>query len=508
MRVGCYDLEWEPEPRFTAAEALSGRARLLRTAVCADGENTGSVNVSLRIAGEPWRRKRARCRSGDEILGAVTLPPGIAPGAYEALLTFAANGKLTERRVAFRVYPADVVPTAPERASYLAAWMDEDPELRSFAVSTIRDADGAEARLRALYEALRALKLPFYSVPGPSIPGCERVSPRRYTLVHGGNSMELSLLLASLIRLAGGMPALLLLPGHVMAGCFLKNPPFITDTDAGNVLARVRRGEWIPLDTACVCKGENGADFPAACRAAEKELAKGGPCVLVHVVAALRSGVPTVAQPMGRVCPVCGYDDIALMREADEYGCPACGAALHSPEPAPVAQAVPVWLNFTPCGNGYAVTGASARAPREIRIPEYRMGKPVVKIAARAFMGADISSVILPDSVTEIGEEAFRDCVSLETAVLPDRLTTLGSRAFCSSGLKEIELPDTLRRIPFAAFFNCRALERAELPECLTRVEAQAFGQCPRLKRAGLPNTAVSVDGSAFDRGCVLFEQS
>ena len=39
-------------------------------------------------------------------------------------------------------------------------------------------------------------------------------------------------------------------------------------------------------------------------------------------------------------------------------------------------------------------------------------------------------NVVIPDSVTSIGNEAFRDCTSLESITLPNSVTSIGDRAF------------------------------------------------------------------------------
>ncbi len=83
---------------------------------------------------------------------------------------------------------------------------------------------------------------------------------------------------------------------------------------------------------------------------------------------------------------------------------------------------------------------------------------PITEIGARAFMGAvRLNSVILPDSVTKIGESAFENCTGL-TAVTAAGITSLGTAAFRScSALREVSF-DTLAEIPDYAFYDCSSL--------------------------------------------------
>jgi len=69
-----------------------------------------------------------------------------------------------------------------------------------------------------------------------------------------------------------------------------------------------------------------------------------------------------------------------------------------------------------------------------------------------------MTSVVLPDSLTQIGESAFRECPSLASVVLPDSLTLIGQQAFigCSS-LHSVVLPDCAELGDYV-FAKCDAL--------------------------------------------------
>ncbi len=70
-----------------------------------------------------------------------------------------------------------------------------------------------------------------------------------------------------------------------------------------------------------------------------------------------------------------------------------------------------------------------------------------------------ISSIILPNSVIEIGSEAFKDCTSLTSVIIPDSVTIIYSEAFsgCTS-LTNVTIPDSVIKIGGGAFQDCTSL--------------------------------------------------
>ena len=84
----------------------------------------------------------------------------------------------------------------------------------------------------------------------------------------------------------------------------------------------------------------------------------------------------------------------------------------------------------------------------------------VTSIAANAFRECRaISAITLPDTLTEIGENAFAYCSALNTVTLPDGITAIPAAAFYSSGITEITLPQSVRTVAKNAFYGCERLE-------------------------------------------------
>ncbi len=72
---------------------------------------------------------------------------------------------------------------------------------------------------------------------------------------------------------------------------------------------------------------------------------------------------------------------------------------------------------------------------------------------------SSITSVIIPNSVTTIGENAFSDCSGLTSVTIPDSVTSIGRDGFSYCGsLTSVTIPNSVTSIGRAAFKNCSGL--------------------------------------------------
>ena len=112
-------------------------------------------------------------------------------------------------------------------------------------------------------------------------------------------------------------------------------------------------------------------------------------------------------------------------------------------------------------------------------------------------------SVTIPNSVTSIGNGAFSDCKRLPTIVIPNSVTSIGSEAFqnCSS-LEYITIPNSVTTIGGAAFTNS-ALHNITIPSSITSIEESTFENCRYLSYVTIPNSVTYIGADAF-RGCEL----
>lgn len=126
----------------------------------------------------------------------------------------------------------------------------------------------------------------------------------------------------------------------------------------------------------------------------------------------------------------------------------------------------------------------------------------VTKIAAGAFVlgymgNAEITSVTIPDSVVEIGEEAFARCDNLAEVKLPSGIKELPDEAFYLCGaLKRIDIPNGVESIGMNAFEGCESLESVTVPDSVKDVMYGCFEDCPKLKLTykGKTYTAANIE--------------
>ena len=185
---------------------------------------------------------------------------------------------------------------------------------------------------------------------------------------------------------------------------------------------------------------------------------------------------------------------------------------------------------------------------------------PVTKIGEAAFQdNTTITSVTIPDSVTEIGANAFAGCTNLtivnyagdwsnltiqsgnpavqdaanaqlfdfafippdNTAVIvtdykyngaaadvtiPSRyqgkpVTTIGHAAFFNSAVTSVTIPDSVTSISDEAFINCPKLTNISIPNSVTYIGFSAFSSCTSLKSITLPSSLSFISGALF-LGC------
>ena len=132
-------------------------------------------------------------------------------------------------------------------------------------------------------------------------------------------------------------------------------------------------------------------------------------------------------------------------------------------------------------------------------------------LGASAFSGcSSLAGIVLPDYVKTIPDNAFLDCVSLETVLMQsDAAGTVGASAFAGCvKLKNVTLSDGITQIKQKAFLNCAALEQITLPQSLTKLGngsttsnagyGNVFENCVSLLEITLPEEVNVIDVATF----------
>ena len=152
--------------------------------------------------------------------------------------------------------------------------------------------------------------------------------------------------------------------------------------------------------------------------------------------------------------------------------------------------------------NGY-VTGCKQYFPTMV-VPSSNNGIPVVGIADGAFMDVNketVKKIVLPESVTAIGNNAFKDCSDVEI-VVNGALTLIGESAFENcNGLTDIKFGNELDNIPFNAFKGCSSLKSLIFPASLTLISENAFEDCSSIAYIVVHSSTATVENNAF-AGC------
>lgn len=114
-----------------------------------------------------------------------------------------------------------------------------------------------------------------------------------------------------------------------------------------------------------------------------------------------------------------------------------------------------------PCGSGRKV---------------YKVLDGTEKLGMGAFMESDIEEIILPESLTSIGDGCFYFCEKLRQFIMPDSVTKLGFRSLA----------------------YCKNLKHLHLSTSLEAIKSQTFNQCDNLKSLDVPGSVKTIDASAI----------
>jgi hypothetical protein len=162
------------------------------------------------------------------------------------------------------------------------------------------------------------------------------------------------------------------------------------------------------------------------------------------------------------------------------------------------------------------------------------IGNSVTNIADEAFEGCfELTSITIPNNVSSIGEGAFYDCTGLTsisvaagnayysstngvlfdksqttliqfpeglggTYLIPNGVTSIGNEAFELSGLSSVIISDSVTNIGDNGFLECDNLTNVNIGKGVTSIGNQAFYNCPSLTSMTIPNRVTSIGANAF----------
>lgn len=159
-------------------------------------------------------------------------------------------------------------------------------------------------------------------------------------------------------------------------------------------------------------------------------------------------------------------------------------------------------------------------------IPDTLGGRPVIGLKKQAFANYEarpnpyireidyirlnqlkLKEIILPETLKRIDEEVFGGLSTLENLIIPESVAEIKGFAFFScSSLTRIRIPGQIQSIGSYTFYGCRRLEEVILPEGLKYIGKNAFEGCTSLHEIDLPDSVVEIGEDAFYKsGLVRF---
>ena len=132
-------------------------------------------------------------------------------------------------------------------------------------------------------------------------------------------------------------------------------------------------------------------------------------------------------------------------------------------------------------------------------ITSVKMGANVEVIGDNAFDG-EFEEIVLPNTLKVIEENAFAS-VPLKVLSIPNQVEKIGSGAFLSADIEKLTIPGNVKIIGKEAFYYCDRLENVVIDEGVEIIEDLVFENCESLKTITIPSTVTEIGEHTFN-GC------
>lgn len=133
-------------------------------------------------------------------------------------------------------------------------------------------------------------------------------------------------------------------------------------------------------------------------------------------------------------------------------------------------------------------------------LEKFVVPETVEKINAGAFRNCtNLKEITIPATVNYMGSGlTFANCTSLKTVNWPAATTTIPGSTFMESGLETFTIPETITEIGQQAFMNCTALKSITIPSSVKMIGASAFKGCTGISAFTVPSGVENIGNEAF----------
>ena len=118
----------------------------------------------------------------------------------------------------------------------------------------------------------------------------------------------------------------------------------------------------------------------------------------------------------------------------------------------------------------------------------------------------EIQSISLGKDIERIGAYAFAYCNNLSSVILPDTLIEIGKNSFVNAGIKNLNIPQNVETLREGSFSGCSNLVSVSLPDTLTKIPENCFNGCQNLNSIKIPDNVSYIGDCAF-AGCLSLEE-
>ena len=125
-------------------------------------------------------------------------------------------------------------------------------------------------------------------------------------------------------------------------------------------------------------------------------------------------------------------------------------------------------------------------------LKKVKLSNKIEMIESQAFYNTGIQEILFPDSLKEIGTEAFKNNRQLTNVCFGEnsRIQKIKNESFMDTNIKLFHAPDSLERIYSKAFYHCHNLEEVYLGKGIIHISHEVFSYCNSLKKVEINKEA------------------